>query len=248
MTAPSWQLTDHRATLKHREGATSFDIERPDCGMLLPASLRKENRLFTIWSDRVESSLMAADSDAYVRRDDLVTTYGKRGSLPFSLQADWRAVTFASDACIWGLELVLSTQTLQPQNHVQINCESLVGGTQILCLGNDGPSDFQPLDPTLAPVALTPESYSGCLVFREENDTCSYIEMIHPLDFIASRLQRHRDTPLWSLKHSAVDRILEKGVIFRSRLRGILAPRERDLEIASCAYQNFCEAALPLAH
>jgi len=247
MTAPSWQLTDHQATLQHREGSTSFDIDKPERGILLPASLRKDNRLFTIQSARVDPSHMSADSDAYLRRGDLVTTYGKRGSLPFSLQADWRAVTFANDECIWGMELVLSTQTFQLQNHVHISCESLISGTQILCLGNDGSSDFHSLDLGLAPVVLTPDAYSGCVVFREVNNIHSYIEMIHPLDFIASRIQRHRGTPLWSLMHSAVDRVLEKGVIFRSQLRGIIAPRDRDLEIAARAYQNFCEAELPLA-
>ena len=247
MTAPSWQLTDQQAILQNRDGATAFDIHRPECGILLPASLRKDNRLFAIWSAQVDSQRLTADSDANVRRGDLMTTYGRRGSLPFLLQADWRSVTCASDAFVWGLELVLSTQTFQPQQHVQISCKSLVGGTQILCLGNNGPSDFQSLDPARDSVVLTPDSYSGCVVFREEKSPQSYIEMIHPLDFNASCIQRHQDTPLWSLKHSVLDRVLEKGVIFRNRFQGIIAPRERDLEIASCVYQNFCESRLPLA-
>ncbi len=251
MVPSPWQLDERRASLQLPEGSAVLDTVRPGNGMRLTTSRHPNCTVFKIHGDGLDSPLEATDPDTaipdtYVRGNDLVVTFGKTRELPFSLQTYWRAIAPRSEGIHWGLELILSAQTLRIQSHARVCVESLLNGTEILNLRNHGQPDFETLDPVRGPLVLTPSDRTGCFVFRAENALLSYVEMIHPLDFTTSKLERLGDTPLWSLSHTTVNHWMEKGVILRGRLRGILVPRQQDLEFAGKAYEDFCAAKLSL--
>ena len=145
---------------------------------------------------------------------------------------------------MWSLELIVSVQTVRLDSHARIFTESLIGGTELLHLRDEREGNFEALHCNEEPVTLTPADGTGCFVFRTPNT--SYIEMIHPNDFSKLCVVRRTDPQLWSIAHTAIDRWLEKGVIVRARLRGLLAPRSNDLAIAQQVYTDFCRQPVPL--
>jgi hypothetical protein len=73
----------------------------------------------------------------------------------------------------------------------------------------------------------------------------TYVEMVHPLDFVSSEFTA---TASNEVEHST--RLfrgpLEKGVILRSRLRGVIVPRSGDVSAAIACYREFAASEPPL--
>ena len=91
-------------------------------------------------------------------------------------------------------------------------------------------------DPTIGP---------GCFLFRRAG-TFSYAELVHPADFRQSTLAaRESSSADVRLAHRLFHRRLEKGVILRSRLRGVFLPREHDMELAAAEYRRFAASEPP---
>jgi hypothetical protein len=72
------------------------------------------------------------------------------------------------------------------------------------------------------------------VLLRLEDSPVSYIEMCHPHDGFDVDLSEANTIRFRLFGHD-----LEKGVILRGRLRGMIVPRERDEAIALEAYQQF---------
>jgi hypothetical protein len=84
----------------------------------------------------------------------------------------------------------------------------------------------------------------GGFLFRLEHDV-SYAELVHPADCERSRVEidgagRAR------LSHELFPSRLEKGVILRARVLGVLLPRAGDREAAAKHFAAFLAADLPL--
>lgn len=244
MRTSPWQLSTEEATLGIPQGTAVLNISRPEDGLHRIGSLPDDWALLKIRSAGLDWPAGASPPEAHVRDRDLVVTHGRMGDLPFALQTDWRANYLMWSDSTWGLELIVSTQTVRLDSHACISTESLIGGTELLHLRDGGQGNFETLYCNKEPITLTPADGTGCIVFRTPN--ASYIEMIHPDDFSTLCIARRTDLQLWSIAHTAIDRWLEKGVIVRARLRGLLAPRSKDLAIAQQVYRDFCRGPVPL--
>jgi hypothetical protein len=77
----------------------------------------------------------------------------------------------------------------------------------------------------------------GILIYRPAGSQLSYAEFCHPHDGIA--LTTKTDAGITSARFRLFGHDLEKGVILRGRLRGILVPRAVDVAAAQAAYARF---------
>ena len=85
---------------------------------------------------------------------------------------------------------------------------------------------------------------TGCVLVRLGE--MSYIELIHPQDFLALQVVRSEETAEFAINRTIFDCPLEKGVIMRARLRGLCVPQAEDVALLWDAYQRFIHDALPL--
>jgi hypothetical protein len=172
----------------------------------------------------------AAEVEAYVRGSDLIVTYAETATRPLRAQAYWRMIEPGSKGLLAAIELVASVQTNLLDACPRITARSLVAGGELLSIG-----EF--------PRKSEEVGGRGFLI-RPAGATFSYAEMIaggaghdDRVETAASRIR---------LEHDLFADWLEKGVILRTRIRGVLLERAGDLAAATDQFNEFLATALPL--
>ena len=82
-------------------------------------------------------------------------------------------------------------------------------------------------------------------VFRNEGLDLSYVQMVHPSDFVAVQIQVNAGRPTL-VSTTLFPESLEKGVIRRARISGWFLPAENDLVAAIELAKQFVNEPLPL--
>ena len=77
----------------------------------------------------------------------------------------------------------------------------------------------------------------GIVIYRPTGQQLSYVEFCHPHDGIS--LEVKHDKADYTVRYRLFGLDLEKGVILRGRLRGLLVPRAVDVAAAHAAYERF---------
>ncbi len=109
----------------------------------------------------------------------------------------------------------------------------------------DGPTNL-PSTLGVVPDFDGSESRDCCLI-RPLGSLPSYIEMVHPSDFRQTMLDwTSGSLPTVQLTHRLFVERLEKGVILRSRIRGVFVQRDRADEFVRREYRSFAHSELPL--
>jgi hypothetical protein len=167
-------------------------------------------------------------ADSYTRGGDLIVRYAQTRDRPFAVGVYWRAGLISSRSLLLPhVDLVVSVETNLLDSHPELEAQTWLAM----------PADAMNTPPTLSRLA------NGCLA-RFEQLALSYLELTHPRDGLAPvpttvggavRLT----TPLFGQP-------LEKGVILRSRLRGIFAPLSASDSLAAEALAEFATTPLPL--
>lgn len=86
-----------------------------------------------------------------------------------------------------------------------------------------------------------------CCLIRPAGSLPSYIEMVHPTDFRQTTFEWMSESPpVVQLTHRLFAERLEKGVILRSRIRGLFVPRNHAEELARSEYRRFALSEVPL--
>ncbi len=190
-------------------------------------------------------------AECYVRGDDLVVAYTEsvlRPLSPLRVDAVWRALRPGSaDEFLAAVELIVSVRTeLLDSPAVAFVQSELPGGAMFRLAGTSQPRcEALALAPSEL-LRLVPAEGPGCVLCRLPGGEPTYAEMIHPADF-------HNDEaslgPLGDgaiLRHCLFNQSLEKGVILRSRVRGVFLPRENDVALAAACYASFAATEPPL--
>jgi hypothetical protein len=183
--------------------------------------------------------------ESYVRGVDLVATYAPLATGDLRPQIYWRVIR-SSDPPGVGVEVIVSIETNLLDSDPAGGATSLVSADSILSLGESG--QFRPLDldRNAAWDAQPPED-AGALLFRLVGGRCSYLEMAHPLDFCEASLSGEVGQPPRARSRFSLFRErLERGVIRRCRLRGLLLPPAQDTPAAVALYREFSASPLPL--
>jgi hypothetical protein len=85
----------------------------------------------------------------------------------------------------------------------------------------------------------------GCYLWRLSGDRWSFAEMLLPSDFHSTEI-RSDGAGMFSLSHRLFERSLEKGVILKARVRGVLLDRGRDAVCTLEWYRHLLQSDPPL--
>lgn len=264
----TWQLNGNSAALVAEGWSAAVDLAAPQQGLSikLPGHTGNQVAARILGVDFGEAGPVdPARVDAYVRRTDLVATYGEAPPLWLRSQIYWRWLPPAEFApalaehVVVAFELVLSSNTSRldsnPQSIVHSQIAFAEHATQLLKdrkgkllaakLGQVAPAEPKHTE------TISPQTQStGCLFISIEGTPYSYVEMIHPSDFQSSSVtQTSSIEPSGNettIDHQVFHTRLEKGVILRARIRAGLVAGGKDEAIAIAAYDHFARTEPPL--
>jgi hypothetical protein len=250
MASSVWQIAEHLATLRAGALSGSLDVSDPAGGLLIDQVAGARIPPSAIFQILLSIPPGAADSsavDCFVRGTDLVATYAETAARQFRAQVYWRNSEQATDDEVAAtVELILSVQTSLLDSDPTISVGSLLAVSEAHRLSDADSADFKPCGAEAQEIAFEPATGPGCFLFRQQSSP-SYVEMVHPADFRQATLTFH-GSPVgkFALAHRLFHRRLEKGVILRSRLRGVFVPHDRDMELAAAEYRRFAASEPPL--
>ncbi len=227
MTAPCCTLDEYNARLSANGLDAKLNLLDPAAGLAdaTLAGVRLE-----------DASLLGVEIPAHrqgdagrivqqhVRGSELVAAYRETEAWPVHVDLTWRAVEVPE--CLAAIDLLVSVFTEQLESKPTLVVQSEVPTAE-------------------SPIGIDQSEDPGCLVFRLPDCDVSYAEMVHPAD--GGRDELRRGESVARVSHHLFLAPLEKGVLLRSRVRGLFISRDGDLEVAAKCYKKFITAAPPLA-
>ena len=240
-----WTLGHADARLHLGALAGEVDFRHPFVGLRATFGSARL-RLFRVELPPPSQPTPEESPECYVRGCDLVCTYLQDDNRKIRGQVYWRAFEWGPNRAP-GVDLIVSVQTSLLDSDPTLKVRSSLRASEILGLKQVEPAMTEDV---LAPggklhFASIHGKTPACWLFRLPTDTATYVEMVHPTDFVSSQFQEigpgevERSTQLFRGP-------LEKGVILRSRLRGVLLPRAGDVAAAVVCYQEFAASEPPL--
>lgn len=223
---PLWRLENERAIISQGPLGGEVRLARPALGIsltFLPS--RPGWRLLGVAGADLCEENAAPPAEAYERGGDLVLTYAETAARPLRVQIYWRVLEDLPAGAA-GFDLQVSVQT------------GLLDADSALWSETSAPALH---------AARLADAAADCWLFRGADSQHSYAEMIHPADDRGCSLSRGENAADgWLLRHRLFGERLEKGVIMRARLRGLLLPRQDDEKAANVACETFVAEQLPL--
>jgi hypothetical protein len=242
-----WQLNGWQARLQAGSFAGQVNLLTPHEGLSLPLGPDHDKvvlRMLGIELPEPAPGPQNPPADCYVRGDDLVVVYSQATPRPVRVEAYWRASQAV--AGLLAIELQVSVQTSLLESAPELLAHSRLPRAEVWrLLGADSRAFERPGHTQDKTIRLQPEQGPGCLLFRLAGSDLSYVEMIHPSDFRWDELAPAREDG-HLLRHRLFSGELEKGVILRGRVRGLVLPRENDEQAAAEAFTAFSQAPPPL--
>jgi hypothetical protein len=176
----------------------------------------------------------------------LVSTYMQDERRQIRGQVYWRGFEWGGSRAP-AIELIVSVQTSLLDSDPTLHVRSQVAADELWNINGFDPPSAR--NDTLRGSDSFVANYAGrgpaCWLFRLTGEDSTYVEMVHPSDHVSSRFQ---ELGRGEVEHST--RLfrgpLEKGVILRSRLRGVLLPRSNDVAAAAACYREFITSEPPL--
>jgi len=232
-----WQITDHTAQLQTAALRGSIDLWNPAGGLRVEEVTGERADGFSLLGILIApltTREQQAALECFVRGDDLVARYAETDERPFRAEVYWRfgLPAAAPTSPLATIDLIVSVQT----RHLEIDSALAVCST----LPADGRRPM-PSDAATAP---------GRFLFRPNGRRFSYIEMVHPADYRESAVVAAEATGAAAksdrVTHRLFARRLEKGVILRSRIRGMFVPRDQDVALSDTEFARFAASEPPL--
>jgi hypothetical protein len=256
-----WHLDRHLAQL--RIGPLSADLDL----FCLAAGLKNWHGLgqasTAIHILAVEAPVFQAGDplEAYLRGPDLIAVYRESSDWPITLHAQWTALAPEALApIVAAAELTLSVRTERLDARPELCvCGRLPAG-DVFRLSDPDAARFDPCEPRDARLgAAASADGPGCILVRPRAGQWSYAEMVHPAGTDLRSVPYLPSVPGASeltlagaaegqvvLRHRLFAQHLEKGVLLRTRVRGVFLPPENDAMVAAAQYRAFACADPPL--
>lgn len=240
-----WKLDGTDATLEIAGTLTRVDVAMPAHGFLSSAS---NGRFMQLLPAELGAGKTLKLADAYVRGSDLVALYEPLPSHQVQPQVYWRGREDAERGGV-GVEMIVSMQT----SLLDSNPETVVAtGMPTGAIWGPAERDANPLEPLEVPrfpLTIAAEDGThrpGLMVFQPRDTPFAYVEMVHPADFVMTKVELNPWVESWMTTRLFTER-LEKGVIRRARIAGWHLPRKSDvLGSAWDLYTQFAAEPLPL--
>ncbi|MEX2139278.1 MAG: hypothetical protein WD894_08460 [Pirellulales bacterium] len=238
-----WELNDSEARLTLGALVGQLDIRHPFAGLSATFGGAKLH-LFYVELPPPTNPARDESPDCYVRGQDLVCTYLQDEQRKIRGQVYWRAFEWGPDRAP-SLDLIVSVQTSLLDSDPTLNLRSSFPALEVLAIKNLEQATTEDTTPRSSHVVKLRGEIAACWLFRLNAQNATYVEMVHPADFVSSRFQ---EVAAGEVEHSTqlFRGSLEKGVILRSRLRGVVLPRSDDVAAAIACYREFAASEPPL--
>lgn len=235
-----WRLDKHVAQLEWANLTATVDAAEPRrglCQLSIGGVAIRGAELLSLHIGGPDPCWQVQLQDCFVRSSSLCTKYHAintaqctNGPCSMSLQAVWRPLVAAHTInghtpAEPGLELL-----------VLANCESLECSPTL-----EVRSRLAECETAMSVEPAGP----GALLFRLPDGQWSYTQMIHPLDDQGVRVTAYGERGL-EVIHPLFATVLEKGVIWVARLRGLFLARQHDETIVAHRYAEFAAVPPPL--
>ncbi len=251
MPSQCWQIENNNARLKQIRLSALVNPLDPAAGI---GDVRVDGQtlaglaLLAVELPRVEAQLAAANVEYYVRGGDLVATYADRPEPQMRTQIYWRAAMHDLGQAVAAVELVASVQTNLLDSCPILSTRSRIDASEVFQLTDPERGTFAPLEPSLARAETRgPDDLGSCYLFRLAGGNLSYVEIVHPAEAQHSSCDAtNSHGASCELRHRLFAERLEKGVILRARVLGVLLDRLGDQAAAARHHASFLSAALPL--
>lgn len=253
MPAPLWHVDASIAQLKLSRLSALVDLRQPHRGLhdvkVDGAWLRDAEMLGITLVPHGAASTPPAD--CYVRVSDLVASYSDLPQAEMRTEAYWRSDANPAEPAVGLVELMISVQTNLLDSRPQLATRSQLYADEVLELVDAARGEFVsvpqlPLGQQHRLAADRPR----CLLLRLAGADLSYAEMVHPADPGHSEIRRIADEKTvpghYELRHHLFAAGLEKGVILRARVLGVLLRRAGDQAAVRQHFQAFAATAPPL--
>lgn len=252
MTSPPWKLDASRVIAQFEAGEVrgELNLRQPARGL---SSLRMEQEAWhgmqllgvDIPSDVATLPLDPLDPCPYVRHEDLVAAYAPSPKLPVRVEVYWRDLRRECNAISIGMQVSVQTDHLDTLAELSVVSRVPSRSAQALLFPNGVENPVRvDLDKSSSKTQL---DVPACVLYRLAAGKWTYLEMVHPADSGHSWLVADEAEPeVWNTRHQIFRQGLEKGVILRARVRGVLVPSEREFDEASRQFRRFANEDLPL--
>ncbi len=247
-----WQLDENRAVFQTPTFTLEIDTHSPESGAVLcqmAGDTYQNASLLRIHSKSPSEVGGPVCENVHQRGPDLVVDYRMSKVPEFTWQVYWRALTgLDSRNVLGGVELILSVQTELLDSDPRMIVESHLSNSRMLRVDGSQPTSAEAIEIDVSdissPVKLNPP---GILLCRPCEASFSYLELVHPSDFIDLEIAcASRELSEYASRFTMFEAPLEKGVIRRGRLRGLLLSRDDDVASARSCYEQFTASPIPL--
>jgi hypothetical protein len=213
------------------------------CGLIVDGQALEGTNLLGV--DLRGATTLSPGIEHYARGGDLIATYDETPQRPLRAQVYWRAAGGERLGVIAAIELLASVQTSLLDTCPQLTTCSSLTASDMFRLLDSRRGTFESATSHSGSRDGTP----SCFVFRLASLPISYVEMVAPSAVQTTQLttERHHESLLRvRLVHQLFAERLEKGVILRARVLGLMVERDDDLAVAARDYAAFVAAAPPL--
>lgn len=243
-----WTLQDHAAQLASGPFSATLDLMRPDRGLGSwrvdgqPLAAPLDCALGVDWQ-----AGLVAPADVFIRGDDLVARYEETSARPLRVELYWRRVA-SSDPRGVAIDL-----------QVSVNTSLLDADPRLATVSHLRRAELARLDDTQAVWTSVPDPLGEprqgdradgfrCLLAERGGLDFAYAEMVHPQDDEGSELRSAGDGTEGGLvlRHALFVDSLEKGVILRARIRGLIVARAEARARTASEFAALVAAPLPL--
>jgi hypothetical protein len=186
--------------------------------------------------------------EAYVRGTDLLAAYDLsaadvRQRSAIRCHLCWRWISH-QDVGACGLELTVSVQTELPDDDPSLSLGSDVASSEALRLVDRTAPRLEPLAAGLWRASDSPAGEGlGAFACRLAGQAGWYLEMMHPEDFASLSVGVGMPSVSVRSRFSVFGERLEKGVVRRSRIQGLLLV---DAAAVTTCYRRFMDSPVPL--
>jgi len=252
MQAPTWDLRDRFARCQFDRWSATVDLRKPDRGLTdfqIGGHRLSGTELLGLSWPAPQVDLRSELVECYHRGPDLIAAYCESAAWPVRVDARWRVAPSTEVAAVLAIvDLIVSVRTELLESWPELAVRSSIPSREVLGLTGAESAHFAPFpDIAAVPVVVNSERGPGCWLFRFLDTELSYGEMVHPADFQRSDLKRPAGlAAAVEVRHRLFAERLERGVILRARVRGVLVDAVDDARQVAGCYAAFAAADPPL--
>ena len=227
----SWKLKDNLAKWENDSVALSFGQSDSRNGLsLLHTATRSTLNLFDVTPKSDANARFVPPMNITPCGSTLHATFPESDNFPVETQIAWSV--HEVPAAIVGIDVVVSVGTQKLEAHPLMEVCSSLGEAELLT-----PGDLK---------NETESNRASCSLLRLRNAELSYLEMLLPAEIHSTQAKKDPETGCSVIRHQLFSCPLEKGVILRARLRGLLLPRDADETAMDACFREFLSASPPL--